>query len=110
MICDEIFVTSSGEMKLDKAMHTIRKNGRKDFLLLYVCDGICEFVLNGNKSIAKKEMLFFIIRTRHRITIFRQNRSPIIFGFISAAIGVMSCSICCLSVIREYSNRRIPQK
>lgn len=54
MICDEIFVTSSGEMKLDKAMHTIRKNGRKDFLLLYVCDGICEFVLNGNKSIAKK--------------------------------------------------------
>lgn len=54
MICDDIFVTSSGEMKLKKAVHTVRRNGRKDFLLLYVCDGICEFVLNGVKSTAKK--------------------------------------------------------
>ena len=36
MICDDIFVTSSGEMKLKKAVHTVRRNGRKDFLLLYV--------------------------------------------------------------------------
>lgn len=53
MICDDIFVTSSGEMKLKKAVHTVRRNGRKDFLLLYVCNGICEFVLNGVKSTAK---------------------------------------------------------
>lgn len=54
MVCDDIFVTSSGEMKLNKPVHTVRKKGRKDFLLLYVCDGTCEFLSVEGKKIAKK--------------------------------------------------------
>lgn len=110
MICDEIFVTSSGEMKLDKAMHTIRKNGRKDFLLLYVCDGICEFVLNGNKSIAKKGNVILYYPDEAQDYYFPAEPVTHNIWVHFRAIGVMSCSICCLSVIREYSNRRIPQK
>lgn len=60
MVCDDIFVTSSGEMKLNKPVHTVRKNGRKDFLLLYVCDGTCEFLsVEGKKNAEKGNIILY---------------------------------------------------
>lgn len=94
MVCDDIFVTSSGEMKLNKPVHTVRKNGRKDFLLLYVCDGTCEFLSVEGKKTQKKAILFFIIRKNRRTIIFLLSRSIIIYGFISAAKNVVNYLIC----------------
>lgn len=59
MVCDDIFVTSSGEMKLQKPVRTIRKSGRRDFLLLYVCEGTCVLSSDGGSLTAEKGSVVF---------------------------------------------------
>ena len=59
MVCDDIFVTSSGEMKLQKPVHTIRKSGRRDFLILYVCEGTCVLSSDGGSRTAEKGSVVF---------------------------------------------------
>lgn len=59
MVCDDIFVTSSGEMKLQKPVRTIRKSGRRDFLLLYVCEGKCVLSSDGGSLTAEKGSVVF---------------------------------------------------
>ncbi len=46
-------INSCGIQSPDYDYLVIRKNGRKDWLLLLVCDGVCECVRNGETYLAK---------------------------------------------------------